>query len=114
MAVNGAGDGRLPCGQELEPLVAHVADGAPLPQRHVAGCEDCQRALGGLRELWDLVGVLAAESVEAPAGIDDAVLRTIRRELFLGEVGHFLGGLLPRVGRALLCYSGLIGSSARG
>lgn len=100
--------GPLPCGQEVEPLVVHVADGAPLPSGHVEGCAHCQEALAELREVWAAVGALAAEEVRAPTSIDAHVLAAIRRELFVREVSRLFGGLLPRLSRALLVYSGLL------
>ena len=99
---------RLPCGAELDALVAQVADGVPGDRVHQAGCPHCQAALGQLEELWSLVGRLAEERVEAPARIDAVVMGRIQRAIFVGKVVELFGGLLPRLGWALLTYGGLV------
>jgi hypothetical protein len=98
----------LPCGADLDALVAQVADGAPGDLAHLAVCPWCQAALAELRELWSLAGRLAAERVEAPARIDAVVMGRIRRAIFAGKLLELFGGLLPRLGWALLVYSGLV------
>ncbi len=98
----------LPCGADLDALVAQVADGVPGDLAHQAGCPHCQAALAQLEALWALVGRLAAERVEAPARIDAVVLGRIRRAIFAGKVLELFGGLLPRLGWALLTYGGLV------
>jgi hypothetical protein len=107
VAVNGIRR-RLPCGTDLDALVAQVADGVPGDRAHQAGCPHCQAALGQLEELWSLVGRLAEERVEAPERIDAVVLGRIQRAIFTGKVIELFGGLLPRLGWALLTYSGLV------
>ena len=102
------GHPRLPCGTDLGALVAQVADGVPGDLAHQAGCPHCQGALAQLEELWTLVGRLAAERVEAPERIDAVVLGRIQRALFTGKVLELFGGLLPRLGWALLTYGGLV------
>jgi hypothetical protein len=102
---------RLPplrCGADLGALVAQVADGVPGDLAHQAGCPHCQAALAELRELWSVVGRLAAERVEAPERIDAVVLGRIQRAIFVGKVLELFGGLLPRLGWALLTYGGLV------
>jgi hypothetical protein len=102
---------RLPpllCGADLDALVAQVADGVSGDLVHQAGCRHCQGALAQLEELWSLVGRLAAERVEAPERIDAVVLGRIRRAIFTGKVLELFGGLLPRLGWALLTYGGLV------
>jgi hypothetical protein len=98
----------LPCGADLDALVAQVADGAPGDQAHQAGCPHCQAALEQLAELWSLVGRLAGERVDAPERIDAVVLGRIRRAIFAAKVAELFGGLLPRLGWALLTYGGLV------
>lgn len=99
----------LPCGADLDPMVAQVADGAPSPDRsHQAGCAHCQAALAQLGALWSLVDRLARERVEAPERIDAVVLGRIQRAIFTGKVLELFGGLLPRLGWALLTYGGLV------
>jgi hypothetical protein len=98
----------LPCGADLDALVAQVADGTPGDEAHQAGCPHCQAALAELQELWSLVDRLARERVEAPERIDLVVLGRIRRAIFAGKVLELFGGLLPRLGWALLTYGGLV------
>jgi hypothetical protein len=99
----------LPCGADLDALVAQVADGAPARDPgHQAGCAHCQAALARLAELWSLAGRLARERVEAPERIDAVVMGRIRRAVFAGKVLELFGGLLPRLGWALLTYGGLV------
>jgi hypothetical protein len=98
----------LPCGADLGALVAQVADRVPGDLAHQAGCPHCQAALAQLERLWALVGHLAAERVEAPERIDAVVLGRIQRAIFAGKVLELFGGLLPRLGWALLTYGGLV------
>jgi hypothetical protein len=97
----------LPCGADLDALVAQVADGVPGDLAHQAICPHCQAALAQLNELWELVDRLARERVEAPERIDAVVMGRIRRAVFTGKVIELFGGLLPRLGWALLTYGGL-------
>lgn len=103
----------LPCGTDLGALVAQVADGVDGVDgvdgdlAHQATCPHCQAALAELGRLWALMADLAAERVAAPARIDEAVMLRIRRAMFAARVASFLGGLFPRLGWALLTYSGL-------
>ncbi len=101
--------GRLPCGTELEALIVQVADGVEGDRAHQAGCPWCQETLAELERLWALVAELAAERVQAPDRIDALVLGRIQRAIFVGKVTELLGGLLPRLGWALLTYTGLAG-----
>jgi hypothetical protein len=98
----------LPCGADLDALVVQVADGVPGDQAHQAGCRWCQEALAQLEELWSLVDRLARERVEAPERIDAVALGRIRRAIFTGRAIELFGGLLPRLGWALLAYGGLV------
>jgi hypothetical protein len=99
---------RLPCGADLDALVVQVADGVPGDLDHQAGCRHCQGALARLEELWSLVDRLARERVEAPERIDAVALGRIRRAIFTGRAIELFGGLLPRLGWALLTYAGLV------
>ena len=99
----------LPCGAGLDALVTQVADGAaPRDPDHQAGCPHCQAALAELEELWSLAGRLARERVEAPERIDAVAMGRIRRAILAGKVLELFGGLLPRLGWALLTYGGLV------
>jgi len=104
----------LPCGTDPVALVAQVADGAETDERqrtHQAGCPHCSAMLAELRGLWDVMGELAAERVTAPAALDAVIMGRVRRALFLSAVARLFEGLLPRFGRALLVYSGLVTSA---
>ena len=98
----------LPCGADLDALVAQAADGVPGDLAHQAGCPHCQAALAQIEELWSLVDRLARARVVAPERIDAVVLGRIRRAIFAGKVLELFGGLLPRLGWALLTYGGLV------
>jgi hypothetical protein len=99
----------LPCGGDLDALVAQVADGAaPRDPGHQAGCPHCQAALAQLQELWSLAGQLARERVDAPERIDAVVMGRIQRAILAGKALELFGGLLPRLGWALLTYGGLV------
>jgi len=98
----------LPCGADLDALVGQVADGVPGDLAHQAGCPHCQAALAQIEELWSLAGQLARERVEAPDRIDAVVMGRIQRAILTGKVIELFGGLLPRLGWALLTYGGLV------
>jgi hypothetical protein len=99
----------LPCGADLGALVAQVADGAaPRDPAHQAGCPHCRAALAQLEELWSLAGRLARERVDVPERIDAVVMGRVQRAILAGKVLELFGGLLPRLGWALLTYGGLV------
>ena len=98
----------LPCGADLDALVTQVADGVQGDLAHQATCPHCQAALAQLTELWELVDRLARERVEVPARVDAVGIGRIRRAIFAGKVLELFGGLLPRLGWALLTYGGLV------
>ena len=98
----------LPCGADLDALVAQAADGVPGDLAHQAGCPHCQAALAQIEELWSLAGQLARERVEAPDRIDAVAMGRIQRAILAGQVIELFGGLLPRLGWALLTYGGLV------
>ncbi len=103
----------LPCGQWLAPLIAQVADGVEGDLEHQASCKYCQQALVALNGLWEATAALAAEQVVGPDSIDRAVLRSVQREIFITKVTELIGGILPRLSRAFLVYSGLLGGGER-
>lgn len=98
----------LTCGADLDALVAQVADGVPGDLAHQAGCPHCQAARAQIEELWSLAGQLARERVGAPDRIDAVVMGRIQRAILAGKVIELFGGLLPRLGWALLTYGGLV------
>ena len=99
----------LACGRSLDALIAQVADGVePRDPGHQSTCPHCRGALAQLHELWSLAGQLARERVDAPDRIDAVVMGRIQRAILAGKVLELFGGLLPRLGWALLTYSGLV------
>ncbi len=69
----------LPCGAELEPLMAQVADGRPPPDAlHQSSCPYCQAALRSLRLGWQDVTALAREPVPVPRGLTARVMTRVR------------------------------------
>lgn len=103
----------LQCGHEMAELITQVADGVQGDLAHQANCEHCQHALAMLSEVWDAVGELAAEQVRASPSVDRAVMRRIRRDLFVTEASRLLGGILPRLSRAIFTYAGLMREDPR-
>ena len=58
---------RLPCGAEIEHLVAQVADNEPAADpAHQAHCPYCQATLRRLRDAWEDVHTLATQPVPIP------------------------------------------------
>jgi hypothetical protein len=101
----------LPCGTDPADLVAQVADGVqpdPAVRDHQAGCPHCTTTLAELERLWALMGELAAERLNAPAALDAVIMGRVRRAMFLSAAARLFEGLVPRFGRALLVYSGLV------
>jgi len=69
---------RPPCGAELAPLIAQVAEGATADDpAHQAECPYCQAALSHIRELWSDVRALADLPVRAPRGLPGRVLARV-------------------------------------
>jgi hypothetical protein len=56
-------------------------------------------------DLGDLVRQV--ERVPLPARLDQAIMLRVRRAMFLAAAARFFNGLLPRLGWALLTYTGL-------
>jgi len=70
---------RLPCGVELDALVAQVADDAPAPvAEHQATCPYCQTALRGLGAAWRDFQSLARAPVPIPPGLTARIMHHIR------------------------------------
>jgi len=99
----------LTCGTHPGSLIRQVADGAAADIDHQADCPHCTATLATLTSLWERIDELARERVEAPAALDAAVLRRVRRDLFVAAAFRVVGGIVPRLTRALLTYTGLIG-----
>lgn len=71
-------EGVLPCGVELDALVAQVADGRrPEDPAHQRVCPHCRAALADLRELDDELRGLAAEPAPPPTGLGDRVMERV-------------------------------------
>jgi len=86
MALNPADD-RLPCGVELDALVAQLADDAtPADPAHEARCPYCQTALAALsRSLGDL-HTLAREPVPVPPRLTRRIVTRVRH--LAARTGH--------------------------
>src|SRR4029450_2101560 len=98
----------LPCGADLDALVAQVADEVPGDLDHQAGCPHCQAALAQIEELWSLARQLARGRGGAPGRIAGVGVGRIQRAILTGKAIELFGGLLPRLGWALLTYGGLV------
>lgn len=98
----------LPCGTQPGVLIREVADGFESDADHQAGCPHCTATLATLTALWERIDELAREQVTAPASVGRTVLRRVRRELFVADAVRVLGGVVPRLSRALLTYTGMI------
>jgi len=98
----------LPCGTQPGTLIREVADGFEGDADHQAACPHCMATLATLTAVWERIDELAREHVAAPGSVDRSVLRRVRRELFVTEAVRVLGGVVPRLSRALLTYTGLI------
>lgn len=103
----------LPCGHDMVELIAQVTDDEPGDVAHQVACEHCQAALADLGRLWDATAELAAAAVTAPEGMGRVVMRGVRRELFAAQVSELIGGVVPRLSRALLVYTGMLGGDDR-
>jgi len=69
---------QLPCGADLDDLIAQVTDGHPADRTpHQAGCPHCQAALAEYDRLFNPVRDLAATRVRPPRTLLDEIMRTI-------------------------------------
>lgn len=80
------------CRTPDEILFAFVDGSQPGLEEHVAGCDECQEFLA---ELW--IGELKAD-LRIP------VLRQIRFDEFLREVGQLTADVIGAMGRAFMTY----------
>jgi uncharacterized alkaline shock family protein YloU len=72
-------DGALPCGVPLDELFAQVTDGRTARAAvHQRSCLHCRATLAELDDIWMPVNELAAEEVQAPAGLLQTVTDRIR------------------------------------
>ena len=73
---------RLVCGRGIDGVIEQVARGdGDQRDAHQAGCVHCQAALAEYRRLWAPLAELAAETVRAPEGRIDRLLRKLRGAL---------------------------------
>jgi uncharacterized alkaline shock family protein YloU len=69
----------LPCGRDPEELLEQVAEhGAEARDEHQRGCLHCQAALAEFDRLWAPMRTVAADRPQAPPGVLDSVLSSIR------------------------------------
>lgn len=80
------------CRTPDEILFAFVDGVQPDLEEHVAGCDECQEFLA---ELW--IGELKAD-------LRTPVLRQIRFDEFLREVGQLTADVIGAMGRAFMAY----------
>jgi uncharacterized alkaline shock family protein YloU len=70
---------QLPCGVELEALLAQITDDAPgTDPGHEAGCAYCQTALRGLRDSWSDLQTFARAPVPIPPRLTGRIMRRVR------------------------------------
>lgn len=116
---------RLPCGAELEHLIAQVADGAPAPDHaHQQSCPYCQAALQDLTRGWSDVRAIADEPVPVPPDLARRIIARVSKlakqaagSLLLGSprgetrIGHTVVGRVAQ--RVAATVPGLVFASAR-
>ncbi|WP_067963646.1 Asp23/Gls24 family envelope stress response protein [Nocardiopsis trehalosi] len=78
MAVDPAGPDRLPCGTDLDTLLAHLRAGAPTA--HERTCPHCRAAARDHAPLSAARDELAADTVTAPPNLLDDVMRVVRSD----------------------------------
>jgi hypothetical protein len=124
MAMN-ANPRRLPCGAEIEQLVAQVADNEPAADTaHQAHCPYCQATLRRLRDTWEDVHTLANQPVPIPPTLTAQIMARVRilarhatDSILLGHprgetrISHALVGRV--IQRVALGVPGVIFASAR-
>lgn len=70
---------RLPCGVQLEALLAQVADDQPAPDpTHQNNCPYCQATRRRLRQDWAEVQTLTQQPVAIPPGLTAKILARVR------------------------------------
>lgn len=83
----------LPCGVDLDGLVAQVADGAsPDDPAHQASCPYCQAALRDLTRGWDDLRALADEPVRVPPGLAPRIIAHVWKLAEQAADSVLLGG----------------------
>ncbi len=71
---------RLPCGVRVDELLNQIADrAAPPDPEHARTCRHCHATLAEITALWQPVHDLAAEDVQAPTHLSEAVMLRVRR-----------------------------------
>ena len=116
---------RLPCGTDLEQLVAQVADTQPpASPDHQTRCPYCQATLRHLRDTWEDFHTLAIQPVPIPPTLTAQIMARVRilarhatDSILLGHprgetrISHALVGRVT--GRVALTVPGVIFASAR-
>jgi uncharacterized alkaline shock family protein YloU len=82
---------RLPCGADIDDLVAQVAEGGAADRTpHQTGCPHCQAALSEYDQAFAPVRELVSQPVHVPDAVLEEVLRRIR-----GSLSDPAYGVLP-------------------
>jgi hypothetical protein len=116
---------RLPCGADLEQLVAQIADTEPPANpAHQARCPYCQATLRRLRDTWEDIHTLATQPVPIPPTLTAQIMARARvlahhasDSILLGHprgetrISHALVGRV--IQRVALGVPGVIFASAR-
>lgn len=84
---------QLPCGIDVELLLAQVADGEPpRDPDHQESCPYCQAAVEALRREWMDVRELSRQPVQLPAGLTARIMLRIRDLAVLATGSTLIGG----------------------
>lgn len=95
----------LPCGRPLAALMADVLDGSPVEHGRHDECVHCASAAVALERVWRQLEIIAAEEIAAPASLQVAVRRKIRRDRVVCGAIQVVGAVLSRVSLAVVRYA---------
>lgn len=107
----------LTCGADLDALLAQVAEGRGNERdTHKSTCLHCQAALAEYARLWAPFDELADTEVQAPPGLIDRVLASVREQagpVGFGRVGDEEGSFLVAA-RAVVSVAGYAARTSAG
>jgi hypothetical protein len=102
MALANSSD-RLPCGAQIDDLVAQIAgDAPPIDAAHQARCPFCQTALHALQQSWGDLQSLTEEPVPIPPGMTARIMTRVRD--VARQAVHHVVLAVPR-GRTLITHA---------